>query len=232
LVGGPATTNSTFLSGHGGSFKKRYGLSEAEKWKAEKEIWARVQGADESVQNYVTAMQLMANKVSMSSDTLKKAIIQGLLPELRLFVLNAHAQDIQELLAVAKTCETARAVKSHQQSNIDNLTDMVGSLLNKVTQLANKETAIKRVQFVETAVQSRVNERQQNSSRYGIQYGSDDGQQNRSGGGSQTQWRQSARQPPVRRPGFTSQQPRMFRPSTWQQQPMAWRMESPASSPW
>ena len=85
------------------AFKKRYDLSEAAKWKAEKGIWGRAQGRTESIDEYVTSMQLMANKVNMPSDTLKKAIIQGLKPELCLFVLNANAKDIQEMLSVAVT---------------------------------------------------------------------------------------------------------------------------------
>ena len=136
------------------AFKKRYGLSEAAKWKAEKDIWGRVQDKDESVDDYVTTMQLMANKVSMPSETLLKAIIQGLQPELRLFVLNSKASDIQELLTIARTCEAARSADTKQSSNIDTLTDMVGSLIAKVSQLTTDEQVNKKVKFAETAVSS------------------------------------------------------------------------------
>ena len=144
------------------AFKKRYDLSEAAKWKAEKDIWGRVQGKTESVDDYVTSMQLMANKVSMPAGTLKKAIIQGLQPELRLFVLNANAKDIQELLTVARTCEAARSADIHQTSNIDVLTDMVGSLVTKVSQLATTtdEHNIKRVTFADAAISSENSESQ------------------------------------------------------------------------
>ena len=144
------------------AFKERYGLSEAAKWKAEKDIWGRMQGKEESVDDYVTSMQLMANKVSMPTDTLKKAIIQGLKPELRLFVLNAKAKDIQELLTVARTCEAARSADTQHSSNIDVLTDMVGSLIAKVGQLSSTtETQnVKNVAFVEAAVSSENSDRQ------------------------------------------------------------------------
>jgi hypothetical protein len=101
-------------------------------------------------------MQLMANKVNMPSDTLKKAIIEGWKPELRLFVLNANAKDIQELLSVARNCEAARSADTQSTSTINNLTDMVGSLITKVNQLTTTtaEQNNKKITFAEAAMSS------------------------------------------------------------------------------
>jgi hypothetical protein len=76
----------------------------------------------------------------MPQDTLKDAIIQGLNPELRLFVLNAKVPDIPTLLTVARTCEAARSpgrVKS--SDDIAQLKGMVNSLNNQMDKIARPD---------------------------------------------------------------------------------------------
>jgi len=202
------------------ALKKRYGLSEAEQWKAEKDLWGRMQGSSESVDEYVTTMQLMANKVSMPAETLKKAIIQGLKPELRLFVLNAKAKDIQELLVVARTCEAARSADGNQKTNIDTLTDMVGSLLSKVSDLTTqKEQSAKRVQFVETAMSSRESTPQYEQSsphdkqrQYRHTQQMKNSSQNQYDGGQRTSYQRT-------RPQFATRTGYQPQSSQWPQQP-------------
>jgi hypothetical protein len=119
------------------AFNQRYGLSQAQKWRTEKDMWTRDQKENESVDDYVTAMQLTANRVSMPTDQLQELIIQGLKPELRLFVLNSRVHDIPELLTIARTCEAARMVDKPPaiNSSIELLTNLVGALTTQVAKL-------------------------------------------------------------------------------------------------
>ena len=138
------------------AFKQRYGLTEAEKWRYQKDIWSREQGETETVDDYVTATQLTANKVGMPQETLREAIIQGLKPELRLFVLNANTHDIPSLLTVARTCEAARS--ADRPKNCDNLEikSMVASLMQQMQQMATSMNAAdkteKRVSFAQSVL--------------------------------------------------------------------------------
>ena len=62
------------------AFIKRYGISESERWRQLKDLWCREQGANESVDDYVTAMQITATRVNKQNETLKEAIIKCLKP--------------------------------------------------------------------------------------------------------------------------------------------------------
>ena len=159
---------------------------------------------------------------------------------MRLFVLNANAKDIQELLAVARTCEAARSADTPQTSNIDNLTDMVGSLIAKVSQLttATAEQNIKGVKFTEAAMSSENSDRQINESvqqppsgrdyqrqyrpSYNQQQSSFQSDSQRNQYGASTY--QRTRHPMVTR--TTGNQPA----PGWQQPPDRWRTPSPVPS--
>ena len=139
------------------AFHQRYGLTEAEKWRFNKEIWSQEQSENQTVDDYVTSMQIRATRVGMPQDTLKDAIIQGLKPELRLFVLNAKVPDIPTLLTVARTCEAARSAdKIKSSDDIGQLKAMVNSLINKMDKMTGAEndnnTYTKKVTFAQSAV--------------------------------------------------------------------------------
>jgi hypothetical protein len=139
------------------AFHQRYGLTEAEKWRFNKEIWSQEQSENQTVDDYVTSMQIRATRVGMPQDTLKDAIIQGLKPELRLFVLNAKVPDIPTLLTVARTCEAARSAdKVKSSDDIGQLKAMVNSLINKMDKITGAEndntTYMKKVTFAQSAV--------------------------------------------------------------------------------
>jgi hypothetical protein len=80
-----------------------------DRWRRTAEIWSRKQGPNESVDDYVAAMQSAASRVNMPEDYLADAILQGLKPELRLFVLYAGVETIPEILKIARTSEAAHS---------------------------------------------------------------------------------------------------------------------------
>ena len=80
-------------------FKNRFGLSQAQKWRTERELWSRDQLDGENVDEYVVTMQVIANRIGMSQENLLRMIIQGLKPELRLFTMNADVKNIKDLLS-------------------------------------------------------------------------------------------------------------------------------------
>jgi hypothetical protein len=136
---------------------QRYGWTEAEKWRFNKEIWSQEQSENQTVDDYVTSMQIRATRVGTPQHTLKYAIIQGLKPELRLFVLNAKIPDIPTVLTVARTCEAARSAdKVKSSDDIGQLKAMVNSLINKMDKITGAEndnnTYIKKVTFAQGAV--------------------------------------------------------------------------------
>jgi hypothetical protein len=134
------------------AFKDRFGLSIAQKMRTEKEMWTRDQREDESVDQYVTHMQIIGSRVNMPQEQLLKLIIQGLKPELRMFVLQANAGSIAELLTVSRTCEAARSIDHARQPTtaIDMLTSVVGALTAEVAKLTARAEMSVRTQAAVT----------------------------------------------------------------------------------
>ena len=208
------------------AFSQRFGLSEAQKWRAESDLWRRQQGPTETVDQYVTDLRLKANRVAMAEEQLIKIILQGIRPELRLFVLNAKCKTITHLLEVARTCEAARAADTNtntKDTNIEALTSMVGTLMDRVSELTRQST------FTQAALgnqqQPRVTHR---NGGQGAQRGQPTGQYHR-----QTIRSTSGQD---QRPRYPEQQPhqsapwRTQRPSqpTWRQQ--STRQQTPSST--
>jgi hypothetical protein len=59
-------------------FQSRYELSRVAKWKQTANLWKRKQEVNESVDDYIAAMQTLAKRINMPTDLVIDAIIQGL----------------------------------------------------------------------------------------------------------------------------------------------------------
>jgi hypothetical protein len=101
------------------AFNERYALTRVDRWRKTAEIWSRKQGPNESVDDYVAAMQSAASRVNMPEDYLADAILQGLKPELRLFVLYAGVETIPEILKIARTSEAAHSADKSTTTTSD-----------------------------------------------------------------------------------------------------------------
>jgi hypothetical protein len=112
------------------AFKDRFGYTEAQKVKAESQLWHRVQGETETVDDYVTAMRMEAYQLQMPERQIFKIISHGFREPIKLFVMNSDCQSLDEMLNIARTCEAANETDrpNKQQRVIEELTDMIKEL--------------------------------------------------------------------------------------------------------
>ena len=122
------------------TFLARFGLSDMQKWRVERELSTRYQQTAESVDEYITSMLVVGNRVGMPSDRILKLIIQGLKPELRSFVMNNRAQTIDEVLEVARMHESANGMDLRQSEavSVAALTDIMTSFGDKIGEKLDK----------------------------------------------------------------------------------------------
>jgi hypothetical protein len=101
------------------AFTERYALTRIEKWRQTSEIWKRRQGPQETTDDYIATMQLMAKRIDMPQASLIDAILQGLRSEIRLMVLLADTSSIHNILTTARAAEAAHAADSKPINNDD-----------------------------------------------------------------------------------------------------------------
>jgi hypothetical protein len=139
-------------------FVKRHELSRVEKWRQTADIWKRKQAIDESVDDYVASMQAAARRINMATDSLIDAIIQGLLPHIRLHVLHTGADSIEGIIDAARVSEAAHAANLSQNTQVDKLTAKVEQLIEKISTQASIDTpkspTSRRVSFQQNAISS------------------------------------------------------------------------------
>jgi hypothetical protein len=137
-------------------FMKRHQMTRVEKWKQTADIWRRRQGPAEPLDDYIAAMQAAARRVKMSQSSLADAIIQGLRPEIRLHVLHAGSETLEQILEAARISEAAHSANIGQATSTDKLAVKVEQLLDRLTaQTTTTPDPIlqpKRVTFTQSAV--------------------------------------------------------------------------------
>ena len=121
------------------TFKQRYAMSPIDKFRKSKEILHRTQAPSESVDDYFAWMQSAAEKVDLPESALKQAIIQGLRPNIRVFVLHSQANTLAELLQVARTSETAHGETASTPQQLDELTAKLDMWMSQQQATINKQ---------------------------------------------------------------------------------------------
>jgi hypothetical protein len=137
-------------------FMKGHQMTRVEKWKQTADIWRRRQGPTEPADDYIAAMQAAARRVKMSQSSLADAIIQGLRAEIRLHVLHAGSETLEQILEAARISEAAHSANIGQATSTDKWAVKVEQLLDRLmaqtTTTPDPILQPKKVTFTQSAV--------------------------------------------------------------------------------
>jgi hypothetical protein len=113
-------------------FSKRYSLTAIDRWRKASSLWSRVQGADESVDKYISDIRNAARVVPITdAATLQFAVIRGLRPEIRLHVLQTSPTTLEDVIKAARVAETA-IMASQPNAEVLLLRQQVATLIGKL----------------------------------------------------------------------------------------------------
>jgi len=87
------------------AFQAKFGPTPLNKWKTASKLWSRTQSATETVEMYVADMLKRAKECDAADDMMRYAIVHGLRPELRAYVLQQGPTSTAALLEAAKIAE-------------------------------------------------------------------------------------------------------------------------------
>jgi hypothetical protein len=149
-------------------FRKRFSLTDIDRWRKASALWSRDQRKDESVDAYVTELQNAARLVPVKDETLIRfALIRGLLPAYRLHVLQSEAATLDDVIRAARVAEAALSA-TDQSSEVAHLTQQVSQLLAKldeksVAAINQPSSATTRVTFADEGPSPSFNRRRDDS---------------------------------------------------------------------
>jgi len=102
-------------------------------------MWNRTQGAEESVDSYVTAMKKLARAVNVEGDQLRFAIQRGLRPQLIGHVIQSQPTSVDDVIKAARIAEVAASVTV--AAKVDNSFERVITELTANREAAERNTA-------------------------------------------------------------------------------------------
>jgi Retrotransposon gag protein len=133
-------------------FRRRYSLTEVDRWKKASSMWSRQQRSDESVDSYITDIRNAARVVPVNDDTLIRfAIIRGLRPEIRLHVLQSDASSLDAVIKASRVAEAA-LVATRPSNDVTEIKDQLAKLIERMDArpsiaLINPSESVRRVGF-------------------------------------------------------------------------------------
>jgi len=86
-------------------FETKYAPAPISLWRRASELWSRDQKPQESVEEFYSDMTRRANEVNATADMTRYALMRGLRPELRTYVLQQNPTTVSGLLDAAKIAE-------------------------------------------------------------------------------------------------------------------------------
>ena len=86
-------------------FEKKYAPAPINLWRRASELWSRDEKSGETVEEYYSDMVRRAREMSASDEMTRFAMVRGLRPELRTYVMQQNPATNDELLAAAKVSE-------------------------------------------------------------------------------------------------------------------------------
>ena len=92
-------------------FRSRHALTPVDIWTKTVGLWERIQKADETSDDYIAGMQVIASSINLPDDQLCHVIIKGLREDTQLFCLQSGANDLAAIKSAARISEAAQAAR-------------------------------------------------------------------------------------------------------------------------
>ena len=125
------------------AFEQRYQTTTAIKYRSAKDIFARKQAVNESVDDYVTKMRRLGGLINVPDNILCFAIINGLKPYIASHVTQANPDSVSSILEAARLAElTAPAAASFDDSAICKQMSEMQSEMRRLGQRLDRATTV------------------------------------------------------------------------------------------
>jgi len=142
------------------AFTERFADSDMFRWKQASAIFARQQGATETVDTYITDIQNLAKKVPIKDETLIRfALIKGLKPAIRQHVLQTSSTTLDDTIKAARISEAAATQCPTDSADVASLSKDVRDLLTAFKALQTKSSASTPERVAAVNTRSPVNSR-------------------------------------------------------------------------
>jgi len=92
------------------AFKTRFEDAGILKWKKTSDLWSRVQGPTETVNDYVTAVRKLARALGVVGEQEQYAVQRGLRPQILARVIESQPTTVDEVIQAARVAEVAHTV--------------------------------------------------------------------------------------------------------------------------
>ena len=117
------------------AFKDNYFRPAELRWKETGDLWNQTQGNFEKVEDFINRMRKSAKRIALDPGMLKDAVIHGLRPTLRMFVLQQKPGSLEETIRMAKVAEATA------QPSLDNVSALLMEAMNASTKANEAQAA-------------------------------------------------------------------------------------------
>jgi len=123
-------------------FRRRFSLTDINRWQKATSMWTREQGASESVDAYITDIINMARVVPVTDkELIRFAIVKGLKPAIKMHVLQSGATTIDDVTKTARVSEAAQ-IASKTDTDVSALASQVADLIQMMKANASTVAAV------------------------------------------------------------------------------------------
>ena len=121
------------------------------RWKESGLLWSQSQKDSEKVEDFVTRIRKSARRLDLDPKTLCDAVINGLRPKIRMFVLQQKVDSLEELIKIAKIAEEIAPTS-------DPLSTLLVESMKNTAQANEKQAAELKILSDKVAALGRVDE--------------------------------------------------------------------------
>jgi len=107
------------------AFVERYGQNQLAPWQRATRVWCMEQRPTEPVQDFVASIVQAANEAGLTDEQRLQAVIKGLRPSIRQYVLRQQPANIEELLAAAILAERTDLPPASASADVGVIADIV-----------------------------------------------------------------------------------------------------------